>query len=71
MEVIVSLEDTTTLELTQELSKRFDQLSRGAREGAVNPDAPACTLEFDTSVLRRDFSPHELLTSPLNFSFIL
>ena len=47
MEVIVLLEDRKALELTQELSKRLDQSSRGAREGAVNPDAPACNTQFD------------------------
>ncbi len=53
MEVIVLLEDRTDLKLTSELSKRFWGSLGTTREGAVNPDAPACNTQFDTSVLRR------------------
>jgi len=71
MEVIVSLEDRTTFELTDELSRRFGKSLTRAREGAVNPDAPACSPSFGTKIIRRDLSLHEPPISPLNFGFIL
>ena len=43
LEVIVSLEDRNEIELSQGLANRLGRLARGAREGAVNPDAPACS----------------------------
>ncbi len=49
MEVIVSLEDRTTFELTDELSRRFGKSLTRAREGIVNPDAPACNTQFGTN----------------------
>ena len=43
LEVIVSLEDRTKLNIDQGLANRLDGAVRGPREGAVNPDAPACS----------------------------
>ncbi len=48
MEVVVLLQDTTALELTHEMSRGFGRSPRRAREGIVNPDAPACNTQFGT-----------------------
>ena len=69
--LIVILEDGTTPELTHELSKRFGAALPRAREGAVNPDAPACSPSFGTSKIRRILSSHELPACPPMFSLIL
>ncbi len=72
MEVIVLLEDRKALELTQELSKRLDQSSRGAREGAVNPDAPACNTQFDKTKYGEPLSPSNCSNlTPNTIGFIL
>ena len=49
LEVTVILEDKKTPELTHALSQRSGGSLVGAREGAVNPDAPACSTQFDTN----------------------
>ncbi|GEM_PF-6063717 len=43
MEVLVLLEDRTKLNIDQGLANRLGGSVRGPREGAVNPDAPACS----------------------------
>ena len=49
MEVIVTLEDRRDLKLAEGLANRLAKSARRAREGAVNPDAPACSLQFGTN----------------------
>ena len=71
MEVIVLLEDRTGLQLTRELSNRLGKSLSRRREGAVNPDAPACSPQFGTNEWRRELSHLELLPSPSKFSLIL
>ena len=48
MEVIVNIQDKKELELTQGFHNRLTGVLSGAREGAVNPDAPACSSLFGT-----------------------
>ncbi len=43
LEVIVSLQDRTKLNIDQGLANRLGGAAHNAREGAVNPDAPACS----------------------------
>jgi len=47
--VVVSLIDKVTPRLAQELDGRLARVVLGPREGAVNPDAPACS----TSSIRK------------------
>ena len=47
--MIVILEDRRDLKLAQRMTNRLGGSAHNAREGAVNPDAPACTLEFGTN----------------------
>ena len=47
--MIVSLEDRRDLKLAEGLANRLGRSARKAREGAVNPDAPACSLQFGTN----------------------
>jgi hypothetical protein len=49
MEVTVLLEDRRSIELTGGLSKRLGGPAFNAREGAVNPVAPACSMQFGTN----------------------
>jgi len=49
MEVIVTLEDRRDLKLAEGLANRLGRSAHHAREGAVNPDAPACST---SSILR-------------------
>ena len=42
MEVIVTLQDRRDLKLAEGLANRLGGSVHGPREGAVNPDAPAC-----------------------------
>ena len=49
LEVIVSLEDKKEIELTQGLANRLAGRLSKTREGAVNPDAPACSTQFETN----------------------
>ena len=49
MEVIVTLQDRRDLKLTEGLANRLGRSARVAREGAVNPDAPACSTQFGTN----------------------
>ena len=48
MEVFINIEDTTTSGLAHELQSRLSVSAGRVREGAVNPDAPACNTTFDT-----------------------
>ena len=48
LEVVVLLEDRKNGELTQGLANRLGRSARGAREGAVNPDAHACRPTFES-----------------------
>ena len=41
--MIVSLEDRNEIELSQGLANRLGGSAHDAREGPVNPDAPACS----------------------------
>ena len=75
LEVLISIEDTTSSRLAHELQNRVPASVVGAREGIVNPDAPACRGVFDSMKWCADFSfsnptsltgfpviiPHELL----------
>ncbi len=58
LEVIVSLEDRTKLNIDQGLANRLGGSARGAREGAVNPDAPACSTSSNLKLARsKGFEP--------------
>ena len=58
MEVIVLLEDTTTPRLTHELFRRSGKSLGRAREGTVNPDAPACRpISINKTPERLGFEP--------------
>ncbi len=48
MEVIVTLEDRRDLKLAEGLANRLGGSVYGTREGAVNPDAPACNTLFES-----------------------
>ena len=59
MEVIVTLQDRRDLKLAEGLANRLGKAAHNAREGAVNPDAPACSPLFETQEWRgqRDSNP--------------
>ena len=72
MEVVVMLEDRTSLGLTNELSSRFGRSLATTREGAVNPDAPACSTQFGTNNYGESLSlPNCSNISPDVIGFIL
>jgi len=47
LEVVINIEDTTASRLAHGLKNRLTFSGVGAREGAVNPDAPACSTQFE------------------------
>jgi len=65
LELSIIIEDRTKIRLEKELSNRLGGAARGAREGAVNPDAPACSTGSNVKLVtltcpvqtRTDFSP--------------
>ena len=69
--MIVSLEDRTKLKLGDALSNRLMGRANSLREGDVNPAAPACTSQFETTNfgVLHTHPNHTILSS--NFSFIL
>ncbi len=68
LEVIVSLEDRNEITLNQGLDNRLGRSARGAREGAVNPDAPACSPSSNKNLAERvGFEPTRAL-QPYRFS---
>ena len=71
MEVIVTLEDRRDLKLAKGLANRLGGSVHGPREGAVNPDAPACNTQFDTSMWRCGSSDSNQTVFSSKRSFIL
>ena len=71
MEVVVSLHDRRDLKLTQGLANRLGRSAHGTREGAANPDAPACSTKFETKTggVALSMSNHSIFCS--KFSLIL
>ena len=53
LELVISLEDTTKLKLEEELSHRLGGSAKSAREGIVNPDAPACSTSSNVKLAER------------------
>jgi len=71
MEVIVTLQDRRDLKLAEGLANRLGKAAHNAREGAVNPDAPACSPLFETQEWRCASSPSNQPVFSLTRSFIL
>ncbi len=71
MEVVVMLKDGRDLKIAEGLANRLGGSARVTREGAVNPDAPACNSPFDTGVWRCASSTSNQTAFSLIQSFIL
>ncbi len=64
LEVIVALEDRTKLNIDQGLANRLGRSAQNAREGAVNPVAPACST---SSILKLADSTSSVQTESNSF----
>ena len=71
LEVIVSLEDRTKLNIDQGLANRLGRSAHNAREGAVNPVAPACSMSSNKKLAHLTSSIQTESNSFKNFSVIL